>query len=702
MKGCSNQVIKISFPRFAVYSLLIISLCICSFVQSTFAQSPEHEDSNPPTIKIVPGVGDAVRKEVEQLQIEVRSSISKLFQKQPIGFDFQTIKRFYHHFKSFPGYFSNFFYSILEQGKSIGLIGSIIVSLFVVLVIISILIHRKLSKFLESFSIHILKRFNTVQKLHLVLLQRTISAVAIPAFFILLHSFIEALVGFRLNWFVFIGHLLRIWFWSTLCIVFFKEIIKNKIIVIQDGLSKRLLKLLYVLIITISILLAGYFGAEVTSLPPEMVNFLQFSAAIIISCCISLILIYREPVLELLPKYTYPAYVISIQIFRRIYYLLVGMSFFAGILFSFGYRLLSRFLIKLAWSTPLTILFSIVIYYKIQDVLNNWISTKRKDDEPAQSLHQALGSILLYSVGMLLIISVLKLLDLDIIFRQLSSFPIATIGQTEISFWIIMKAILILVGFVFATRLVKAYLDYKIFPKLGLDEGIAYSVNTLIGYILVTFGFLFSLNIVGLNLKLLMVFAGAVGIGIGLGLQNMAGNVVSGLVIIFGRRIRKGDWVQVNEKVGFVSEVNLRATKIKTRDNVEFLIPNSHLTSNVIVNYTLSDPKIRLHIPVGVSYNAAPDAVRAILLDVANDIPFIDRENLPEIWFVDFSDSSINFELLAWIDIRKVSEGYARSSLYFSIFEALKRAGIEIPFPQRDVHIYNHKEKKDENPSSVV
>jgi small-conductance mechanosensitive channel len=222
---------------------------------------------------------------------------------------------------------------------------------------------------------------------------------------------------------------------------------------------------------------------------------------------------------------------------------------------------------------------------------------------------------------------------------------------------------------------------------VGVEEGLAYAINTFLHYALLAIGFLVSLRAVGLDLRVLMVFAGAVGIGIGLGMQSTAANLIAGFSIIFGRRLRKGDLLQVGETVGYVREIGLRATKVKTLDNIEYLVPNAQLTTNTIVNYTLSDALIRVHVPVGVSYSADPKQVEKLLLDVARNNPNVIQSNPPQVWFTEFGDSSLNFELLVWTDIRSVGALTMRSELYFAIFEALAEAGIEIPFPQRDLHI---------------
>jgi small-conductance mechanosensitive channel len=200
-------------------------------------------------------------------------------------------------------------------------------------------------------------------------------------------------------------------------------------------------------------------------------------------------------------------------------------------------------------------------------------------------------------------------------------------------------------------------------------------------------GFFISLDIVGINLRFLLVFAGAIGIGVGLGLQNIAANVISGFTIIFGGKIRKGDWIEMEGTLGTVTDIYLRATKVRTRDNIEYLIPNSDLISKTIVNYSLSSPMIRIDLPVGISYKSDPREAERIMLEVAERERLVSKYKKPVVRFTEYADSSINFELLIWIDVRKVPRRIVRSALYFAIFDEFKKSGIEIPFPQRDVHI---------------
>jgi small-conductance mechanosensitive channel len=242
-------------------------------------------------------------------------------------------------------------------------------------------------------------------------------------------------------------------------------------------------------------------------------------------------------------------------------------------------------------------------------------------------------------------------------------------------------------AFFYASQFICAYLDYKVYPTIGVESGLAYAIDTFLKYFLVFIGALISLQIVGFDLRALLVFAGAIGIGIGLAMQSLASNLISGFVIIFGGKIRKGDWVEVGDRLGEVTDIYLRATKVRTRDNIEYLIPNSELISTTIINYSLTTPMIRIRIPFGVSYSADPHDVERVVLEMAEKETSLVSYRKPEIRFTGYGDSSIDFELLVWMDIRKNARDFVISRLYFGMFDALKDAGIEIPFPQRDLHI---------------
>jgi small-conductance mechanosensitive channel len=302
-------------------------------------------------------------------------------------------------------------------------------------------------------------------------------------------------------------------------------------------------------------------------------------------------------------------------------------------------------------------------------------------------MYRSVKSLLVYTTLLATVLLVLNLLGLLGVLKQVMSFPVFILGTTGVTLWIILEAILILLAFIYSSRLLQAYLDYRVYPAVGVEPGLGYAINTFLKYLMLAVGFLIALNVVGLDLRFLFVFAGAVGIGVGMGLQSMAANVISGFTLIFGGKLRKGDWIEVADTMGMVTDIYLRATNVRTRDNIDYLIPNTEFISDTLVNYSLGSPLIRIEVPVGVSYDADPQVVSKILLDAAAREQLVSKEKAPAVRFVAFGDSSINFELLIWINVRTTPRRRVRSELYYAIFAELAKAGIEIPFPQRDIHV---------------
>jgi small-conductance mechanosensitive channel len=366
---------------------------------------------------------------------------------------------------------------------------------------------------------------------------------------------------------------------------------------------------------------------------------------------------------------------------------LIALSLGLALLWSLGYRTLGQVLLAKIWSSVGAYLAIMVAYHLLINSLERWHRRTDAEDEAAQLVFRSVKNLLVYGTTLATFMIVLNLLGLLGPLEQIMSFPVFELGKSGVTMWVFIKAALIVVFFVFLSRFSQAYLDYRIYPAVGIEPGLGYALNTFLKYLLLAIGFLVALNVVGLDLRFLLVFAGAIGIGIGMGLQTFAANLISGFTLIFGGKLRKGDWIQVSGTTGVVTDIFLRATQVRDRSGVEYLIPNTELVNGTLVNYSLGSPLICITIPVGVSYNANPRQVESILLAVAKAEPTVSKEKPAAVRFDALADNSINFNLLVWINVKTTPERLVRSALYFAIFEELGKAGIEIPFPQRDVHI---------------
>jgi small-conductance mechanosensitive channel len=516
---------------------------------------------------------------------------------------------------------------------------------------------------------------------------RILAATLIPLILFGLYSLIRQLIDYGAPWFVLTGELLKLWALGALVINGLREVLLAGHFPIPPDNARAVYRTARLIILYILFSLALIMGAKIFKVPKDILALLYFALSLSIVLASLILLLRKQAILGILPELPYKTYQVFYNGLRRLYYLALFLTFLTGLLWCAGYKKFTVFLWQKTWAVAGAFLLIMLGFHKARMVLHGWMARKEPSDHLAGAMHRALYYLLVFATLTIGMMMILRLLGLYQPLRSVISFPLAFIGDQPISFWTLIKVGLIFIGFVFGSGLVRAYLDYQIYPLLGVDEGLAYSINTLLSYLIIIIAGLFSLAIIGIDIRTLMVFAGAVGIGIGLGLQKIAANLISGFILIFGRKVRKGDWIKVGDTVGSVRHISLSATTVWTRDNIEYIIPNTDLITGIIVNYTLTSPEIRIHVPVGVSYGADPHDVAKILVAVAEQNEHILKKNKPRAWFTEFGDSSINFELLVWMDVRKRSEKAMRSQLYYEIFAALAQAGIEIPFPQRDIHI---------------
>jgi len=206
---------------------------------------------------------------------------------------------------------------------------------------------------------------------------------------------------------------------------------------------------------------------------------------------------------------------------------------------------------------------------------------------------------------------------------------------------------------------------------------------------MIVIGLMIILQSAGIDMSTITVLAGALGVGIGFGLQNITSNFISGLIILFERPIKVGDRIEVGDISGDVVNISMRATTVVTNDNISVIVPNSDFISSRVINWSHNDRNVRFNVEVGVSYNEDPEKIKNILLSVANDNSAVLKNPEPDVIFTEFGDSSLNFNLRVWTTELIQKPHTLRSQLYFEIFKRFREEGIEIPFPQRDLHIKN-------------
>lgn len=256
-----------------------------------------------------------------------------------------------------------------------------------------------------------------------------------------------------------------------------------------------------------------------------------------------------------------------------------------------------------------------------------------------------------------------------------------------------LLAILITIMTLIAGKNLPGLLEVTILHRLPLDAGSRFALTTLCRYIIIVFGFIIAFDLIGIDWQKIQWLIAAMTVGLGFGLQEIFANFVSGLIILFERPIRVGDVVTVADVSGTVTRIHIRATTITDWDRKELIVPNKQFITGQVINWTLSDRIIRLLIKVGVAYGTDTDLVQKVLLDATKSLPAILTDPAPSAIFTGFGESSLEFEIRAYIP-NVDNQLTLKHELYTAINKKLQQAGVEIPFPQRDIHVRSLKIEK--------
>jgi len=266
------------------------------------------------------------------------------------------------------------------------------------------------------------------------------------------------------------------------------------------------------------------------------------------------------------------------------------------------------------------------------------------------------------------------------------------IGDTPVTSLGLLRVLLILFVAWWISHLFRRGLSRIGERREGANAAAVYTLGRLAHYVIIIIGLMVALASIGIDFTNFALVAGALSVGIGFGLQSIVNNFVSGLILLFERTLKVGDFIELDSGVtGMVREINVRSTLINTNDNVDIVVPNSELVSSRVTNWTLREAKRRVHVAFGVAYGSEKELVRKAVLEAADAVPYTikhQRASEPQVWLVSFGESSLDFELVVWIKAEGVKRPAAVQAAYlWEIEGALARHGIEIPFPQRDLHL---------------
>jgi small-conductance mechanosensitive channel len=282
--------------------------------------------------------------------------------------------------------------------------------------------------------------------------------------------------------------------------------------------------------------------------------------------------------------------------------------------------------------------------------------------------------------------------------KELLEYPLVKLGSADLTLKGIMLLALWMAAVFLGDRALRRLVVERVLRRTHFDASLQFAISRILGYCFVVMGGYIALQAAGIDLSSLAIVAGAVGVGIGFGLQNIINNFVSGLIILAERPIALGDRVEVVGVEGIITRIKLRSTVVVTNDNISIIVPNSEFIASPVTNWSHGDPKVRLRLPIGVAYGSDVEKLQRLMIEVALAHPATLKDPAPKLFFVGFGDSSLDFELGVWTADMLTRPIIYRSDLYYAIERTLRQNKIEIPFPQRDLHIRSGTLKVDQNP----
>ena len=270
--------------------------------------------------------------------------------------------------------------------------------------------------------------------------------------------------------------------------------------------------------------------------------------------------------------------------------------------------------------------------------------------------------------------------------NRLLQFKLFELNNTPVTIASILVFAFALVAIVLLSRMFQHFVVKKVLARTSIEPGLQYNFARVLHYLFLGVGVLVAIQIVGLNLGALTVIFGLLSVGVGFGLQNITSNFVAGLILLFERPIKVGDRISVGDIEGDVTAINMRSSTVRSVNNISIIVPNAAFISDQVTNWSHGDRKIRLDVAVGVSYNSDLDSVLSTLLEVGENHPKVMKHPKPDVLLTNFGDSSWDMLLRVWIP-EATEYPRIRSEINCEIVRKFREHGIEIPFPQRDLHV---------------
>jgi small-conductance mechanosensitive channel len=610
-----------------------------------------------------------------------------VFARKPPGYDMATVGRLRQLLvdagEDLPGILQR----MLQRGRHVGFMGSALLMALVVVVLVAFIGHWRLARRVEARLAPVLSAVPSGSRAWLAA-AATVSTAAGPPFVLwLVHDLLRRMTGFDGPGFIIVGILLLAWSYYALVVTTVRELVLRPLIPMPPAYGRYLYGVTRWLALYGLVLYALLDAAAVVGMPPDVVALIQAVLDLSLIVMLTAFLARKRAAMALFPALPNRLYQLFVRGLGAGYPVVLALTCATLLLAWAGYVRLAHAVWMRSWALVGLFLAIVFTLHLLRRALHRAIVG---DDAPARESARFYGSAarLLDIVGAWVFVMIaVDLSGAGDPLDRLLSLSVYSLADRRVSLMMGAQAVIVVAAFIFLARLLRDYLNYQVYPALAVDPGVSNAIDVFISYTMGVVGVLLSLEFVGVGVGVLTVFAGALGIGLGFGLQSIATNLTSGLTLVFGRALRRGDWVALGDTAGVIEEIGMRATSLRTRDAIEYLVPNAEFVSGTIVNWTRSSPHIREHVPVAVAYGADPEHVRGILLRVAAATPGVEAAPPPEVWFTGFGENSLEFEVLVWVNVKRVATPQLRSELYFSIFRAFKEAGVEIPSATREARL---------------
>ncbi|MCD6586237.1 MAG: hypothetical protein J7K96_10785, partial [Desulfobacteraceae bacterium] len=456
-------------------------------------------------------MADSMKRGAEQVTDDLRNQARSLFEYTPLGWDINTLDYLYEQALSLPAKLPQFISEVLEQSRVLGFAGSVVVLVFLIAVIYSLIGRKRVLLKAEQTAKPLFEKLPEELYPFLMLGLLSVTAALIPLILFGAFSLIKAFISYDAPWFLLTGRLLALWSIGALLISLIRGIVHQKIFFIQTEYGDTIFRLFRLVVLYVLFGIAVLWGAEAFGLHEDFLAFLRFLIFLSIVFFLFIILLRKKAVLSLLPKLPDQSFQTFLKGFGRYYYPVMGLTLLTGVMWCFGYKRFSTVLWIKTWAIAGVYIGFSVVYHLVIRRLQRWESKIGKSDEPALAFVQALKGFILYISIIITALVMADLLGILEPIRRVISFPLFSIGSSPFSLWIIAKAALILAIFLYASRMLCAYLNYKIYPSMKVEQGTAYAIDTFLKYFMMIIGGFISLEIVGFDFRALLVFAGAIG-----------------------------------------------------------------------------------------------------------------------------------------------------------------------------------------------